>query len=68
MQVAIELPDELIEEAMSATNVKEKADVIVIALQELVKKNKLTQLKDYKGQIDLEVDLDALRGRNVSSD
>ncbi len=41
MITTLELPDELIEEAMLITEVKNQTQLIILALQELIKKTKL---------------------------
>ena len=40
----IELPDDLIAEAMQLTHIKTTSQLIILALQELVKKNKVAEL------------------------
>ncbi|MEY3787243.1 MAG: hypothetical protein RLZ75_1450 [Pseudomonadota bacterium] len=67
MKTMIDLPDELIEEAMQLTDIKTKTQVIILALQELVKKNKVAELKNFKGKVNLEIDIDTLRNRDVHS-
>ncbi len=68
MKTSLNLPDELIKEAMQLTDVKTKTKVIVLALQELIKKNKAADLKSYKGAFDLDIDIDTLRNRNARFD
>ena len=68
MKTSLNLPDELIKEAMQLTDVKTKTKVIVLALQELIKKNKVANLKSYKGTFDLDIDIDTLRNRNARFD
>lgn len=63
MRTTLDLPEDLILEAMQVANAKTKTKVIVMALEELVQKSKIAGLKKYKGKIDLEMDLDVLRGR-----
>lgn len=63
MRTTLDLPDDLVEEAMKTTNIKTKTKVIVEALEQLIRKSKIAGIKDYKGQVDLEIDLDELRGR-----
>ena len=38
MKTTLDLPDELMEEAMKLTDIKTKTEVIIVALQELIKK------------------------------
>jgi len=40
MKTTLDLPDELMEEAMQLTDIKTKTEVIILALQELIKKIK----------------------------
>ena len=64
MRTTLDLPKELLDEAMKVTQTKTKTGVIVLALEELVRKSKISELKQYKGKIDLDIDLDKLRDRN----
>lgn len=57
------MPKSLLDEAMQLTRAKTKTALIILALEELVRKNKITELKQYKGKIDLDVNLDVLRER-----
>lgn len=68
MKTSLDLPDDLIKEAMQLTDSKTKTKVIVLALQELIKKNKVADLKSYKGAFDLDIDLDSLRNRSARFD
>jgi Arc/MetJ family transcription regulator len=63
MRTTLDLPEDLVEEAMKATNIKTKTKVIVAALEQLIRKTKIAEIKDYKGQVDLDIDLNELRGR-----
>ena len=63
MRTTLDLPEELINEAMKATRIQTKTRVIITALEELVRKSKISEIKHYKGKIDLDIDLDTIRGR-----
>jgi len=63
MQTTLEIPDTLIKEAMIATQIKTKNKVVKLALEELIKKSKFSELKQFQGKIDLDIDLDVLRNR-----
>ncbi len=63
MRTTLDLPEDLVEEAMKATNIKTKTKVIIAALEQLIRKSKIAGIKDYKGQVDLDIDLNELRGR-----
>ena len=45
MRTTLEIPDTLIKEAMIATQIKTKNKVVKLALEELIKKSKISELK-----------------------
>lgn len=63
MRTTLDLPEKLLRDAMKITHTGTKTGVIVLALKELIRKSKITDLKKYKGKFDLEIDLDELRDR-----
>ncbi|MBW2065525.1 MAG: type II toxin-antitoxin system VapB family antitoxin [Deltaproteobacteria bacterium] len=63
MRTTLDLPEELIDEAMKATKIRTKTKVIITALEELIRKSKISGLKEYRGKIDLDIDMNAVRGR-----
>ena len=63
MRTTLDLPENLLDEAMKITHTATKTGVIIKALEELVRKSKISDLKKYKGKVDLDIDLDELRGR-----
>ena len=63
MRTTLDLPVDLLQEAMQVTQTKTKTKVIILALEELVRKAAISDLKAFKGTVDLDIDLDALRGR-----
>ncbi len=63
MRTTLDLPEDLLKEAMLVSHIKTKTKVITIALEELVRKSKISDLKKYKGKVDLEIDLNTLRKR-----
>ena len=52
-----------IKEAMKATRINTKTKVIITALEELIRKSKISELKKFKGKVDLNIDMDTIRGR-----
>ncbi len=64
MRTTLDLPENLLNEAMKITHTNTKTAVIVRALEELVRKSKISDLKKYRGKIDLEIDLNELRDRH----
>jgi Arc/MetJ family transcription regulator len=63
MRTTIDLPEELIIDAMKATRIKTKTDVIKAALTSLIQKERISNIKKYQGKLNLEIDLDRLRKR-----
>ena len=63
MRTTLDLPETLIEEAMALTHIQTKTDLIKTALQNLIQKEKVKDLKRFFGKIDLEIDLDSMRNR-----
>ncbi len=63
MRTTLDLPESLLKEAMAVTHIQTKTEVIKTALANLIQKEKVRALKDYRGKIDLEIDLNKLRDR-----
>lgn len=63
MRTTLDLPEDLLNEAMRATNTQTKTKVIITALEELIRKSKISELKTFKGKIDLDIDLNTIRSR-----
>lgn len=63
MRTTLDIPEELFNEAMKATGIKTKTKLIVTALEDLIRKSKISGLKEFKGKIDLDIDLNHIRGR-----
>jgi len=64
MRTTLDLPESLLKEAMKVTHTGTKTAVIVKALEEIVRKSKISGIKKYKGKIDLDIDLNELRDRH----
>jgi hypothetical protein len=62
MRTTLDLPKDLIDEAMKVTHINSKAQVIITALEELIRKYKISELKEFKGKADLDIDMDVIRG------
>jgi Arc/MetJ family transcription regulator len=63
MRTTLDLPEDLLNEAMQVTNIRTKTKVITVALEELVRRSKIAALKQYKGKVDVDIDLSVLRDR-----
>jgi hypothetical protein len=59
----LDLPEDLLNEAMKVSHIETKTQVIICALEELIRKNKIKSLKEFKGKVTLEMNLDGLRDR-----
>jgi hypothetical protein len=63
MRTTLNLPKDLIDEAMKTTRINTKTQVIITALEDLIRKSKISGLKEFKGKVDLNIDMNAVRGR-----
>jgi len=63
MRTTLDLPEKLMQDALKASHQKTKTAVIVAALQDFVRKSRIQELRSFKGRVDLDLDLDALRKR-----
>jgi Arc/MetJ family transcription regulator len=63
MRTTLDIPERLIEEAMKASRIQTKTKVIITALEDLIRKSKISEIKKFKGKIDMDIDLNAVRGR-----
>ena len=61
MRTTLDIPENLLSEAMRITRTKTKTAVIILALEELIRKARIAELKQFKGKIELDIDLDNLR-------
>jgi Arc/MetJ family transcription regulator len=63
MRTTLDLPEDLINEAMKATHINTKTKVIITALEDLIRKSKISGLKKFKGKVNLDIDMNAVRER-----
>ncbi len=61
MRTTLDLPEQLVKAAMKVTHFKTKTALIKHALADIVRRHKVAGLRKYRGKIDLDIDLDALR-------
>ncbi|HMP91083.1 MAG TPA: type II toxin-antitoxin system VapB family antitoxin [Kiritimatiellia bacterium] len=64
MRTTLDLPESLLNEAMKASHQKTKTAVIVSALNDLIRKHKLQQLRAFRGKVDINLDVNRLRKRS----
>ncbi|AEF86771.1 conserved hypothetical protein [Treponema primitia ZAS-2] len=63
MRTTLDLPETLVAEAMEITNISTKKGVIMTALENLIRAEKIKGIKDYAGKIDLGIDIEKMRKR-----
>jgi len=63
VRITIDIPKDLVNEAMRITQSTTQTELIKNALYNIVQKSKIKFLKNYKGKIDLNIDLNSVRGR-----
>lgn len=63
MRTTLHIPEDLLKEAMKASHITTKTKVIIAALEGLIRKSKISDLKNFRGKVDLDIDMDAVRGR-----
>ena len=63
MRTTLDLPDGLAEEAVRLLGSKSKTDAVVVSLQELIRRRRLTELKALLGHVDLDIDVGKSRRR-----
>lgn len=63
MKTTIDLPEELLKEAMDVSRIYDESVVIQEGLHALIKREKIKKLKKFKGSIDLDIDMRKLRLR-----
>ena len=66
MRTTLDLPEDLMTEAMKITKASTKTELIKRALKNIIQQNKISDLKKFKGVFDIGIDLDILRGRDAS--
>lgn len=63
MRTTLDLPAPLIAEAMKVSHQRTKTAVIVAALEDYVRKNRIQGIRAHRGKVDLDIDLSASRKR-----
>ena len=63
MRTTLDLPNDLLSEAMKITHAKTKTEVIKIALENIIKQERINTLVRFHGKVDLEIDMNVMRNR-----
>ena len=64
MLTTLNIPQPLIEEARRLLGFKSKSDTVVVALQELIRRRRIEELKSILGSVRLEIDIPRSRRRS----
>ena len=64
MRTTLDLPEALVKEAMALTKISTKTELIKVALEDIIQREKVKGLADSFGKLDLDIDLDKLRNRD----
>ena len=65
MRATLNIPDSLINELIIETGEKNKTKLIKNALEDMLRKIKRKKLKSLRGKIDLDIDLEKYRSRDM---
>ena len=65
MRTTVEIPDDLLSEALRTSQARTKTMAIVLGLKELINRHKLDRLRALRGQVPLMVDIGKARKRRV---
>ena len=63
MRTTLDLPQELLLEAQRLLGFKSKTDTVVLALREVIRRNRVEDLKEMLGSVQLDVDVPRSRRR-----
>jgi len=63
MRTTLDLPNELLEEALKITNEKNKTSLIVNSVKSTIRRYKLLELIKKQGTVTLDIDLNKIRKR-----
>lgn len=63
MRTTLDIPADLLDEARDRLGFKSKTDTVILALRDLVRRQRIKELKSLMGEIRLEVELDESRRR-----
>ena len=63
MRTTLDLPQDLLKAAMESSHYRTKTSVIIEALEALIRKNKIHKIKEFKGKVKLDINLNQLRKR-----
>ena len=65
MRATFNIPDQLMDELTRETGEKNKTRLVQLSLEEMLKKVKRAKLKELRGTITIDLDLKALRDKDL---
>ena len=66
MRTTVDLPEDLLKEAMRLSKTKSKTSTLILSLHELINLKKIDKLRSLRGKLNLDIDLKALRRDRTS--
>jgi len=66
MRTTLIIPDELMKNLMEETGETSKTAIVCRALEEMLQRVRSEGLKGLRGKLDLDIDLDALRSKDLT--
>jgi Arc/MetJ family transcription regulator len=63
MRTTLDLPEALVSEAMELTKISQKTKLVTTALENLIRREKIKEIKNYAGKINLNIDIAKMRKR-----
>ncbi len=64
MYTQLDIDVDLLAKVKIILDVKDDAKAVELSLERVIRDSKLQKIKSYYGRVDLDVDLDSVRGRN----
>ena len=64
MRTTLDIPDNLLIEALQLTGFKSKTDAIILSLREFIQRRRIEELKKLSGHIQLDIDIPRSRRRS----
>lgn len=63
MRTTLDISAVLMQEALELTHIRTKTELIRVALENLIQREKIKGMKNYFGTLELDIDLETLRKR-----
>jgi len=63
MRTTIDIPEALVREAMVLTKITTKTELVKHSLENIIQQQKLRDLTNYYGKVNLNIDLNKMRNR-----